>query len=229
MFSELAKVMDHAVQDDRYLESLQENITNKRTKSNQEKTLRYLTQLYGFNPQDPAFQCFKFCWQQASEPEKPVLALLYAIGRDYLLAESLPVILSVPPGEKVSVLKLAESLEARHPNHFSANSLRSIAQNLASSWKQAGYLTGKIKNIRTQVQPRYLVVTLALLLSYLHGERGNYILASIWAKALGISEPQIRELAYEAAKRDLLSYQFSGTVTTFSFRTLFNQLGIHGF
>jgi hypothetical protein len=228
MFAELSKVMDHAAQDDKYLESLSENITNKRTKSNQEKTLRYLTQLYGFNNQEPAFKCFKYFWQQADRQDQPVLALLYASGRDYLLTESISVVLSTRMGEKVSIEKLMENLDAHHPNKFSANTSRSVAQNIASSWKQAGYITGKVKNIRTQTTPSYLVVTLALQLSYLNGDRGDFILSSNWVKALGIEESQVRDLAFEAAKRDLLQYQYAGAVTTISFQKLFQKLGIHG-
>lgn len=228
MFAELARVMDHAAQDDRYLASLKENVTNKRTKSNQEKTLRYLTQLYGFNPNEPAFLCFKYCWQQMAETGKPMLAILYALGNDYLLTESIPVVLSTPLGEKVRTEQLEANIEARHPGRFSNNTRRSIAQNIASSWKQAGYITGKVKNIRTPAHPDYLAVSLALILSYLHGDRGDFILKSKWVKALGIGEDQVRELAFEAAKRDLLQYQFAGAVTTISFTNLFHKLGIYG-
>jgi hypothetical protein len=228
MFAELSKVMDHAAQDDRYLESLNENITNKRTKSNQEKTLRYLTQLYGFSNQDTAFQCFKYFWQQADQQDQPVLALLYAIGRDYLLTESISVVLATRIGEKVSIEKLMENLDTQHPNRYSANTSRSVAQNIASSWKQAGYITGKVKNIRTQTTPSYLVVTMALLMSYLNGDRGDFILASKWVKALGIEDAQVRNLAFEASKRELMQYQSSGSVTTITFQNLLQKLGIHG-
>lgn len=228
MFAELARVMDHAAQDDSYLESLKENVTNKSTKSNQGKTLRYLTQLYGFEHTEPAFKCFKYFWQQAAETDKPILTLQYALSKDYLLSESIPVVLSTPIGEKVPIGKLEANIEALHPGRFSDNTRRSIAQNIASSWKQAGYITGKVKNIRTQAHPGYLVVTLALLLSYLNGDRGDFILKSKWVKALGIGEEQVRELAFEAAKRDLLQYQFAGAVTTITFSNLLNKLDIHG-
>lgn len=228
MFAELARVMDHAAQDDSYMESLKENITNKSTKSNQEKTLRYLTQLYGFDYTEPAFKCFKYFWQQADEKNKPLITLLFALGRDYLLSESIPVVLSVLSGRQVSTIFFKQNLVAHHPGRFSESSQEAIAQRLASSWKQAGYITGKVKNIRTQTHPGYLVVSLALLLSYLNGDRGDFILKSKWVKALGIGEDQVRELAFEAAKRDLLQYQFAGAITTISFTNLFNKLGIHG-
>lgn len=228
MFAELSKVMDHAAQDDRYLASLDENITNKRTKSNQYLTNQRLQKLYKFDVNDPGFKCFKHFWQLVSDSEKPLIALLYAIGNDYLLYESIPEVLATPFGEKVTTAKLEANIEALHPGQFTIKTLRSSAQNIASSWKQAGYITGKVKNIRTQTTPSYLVVTLALLLSYLNGDRGDFILSSNWVKALGIEESQVRDLAFEAAKRDLLQYQFAGAVTTISFQNLFHKLGIHG-
>jgi hypothetical protein len=228
MFAELARVMEFAAQDDTYLDSLNDNVTNKLTKSNQEKTNRYLTQLYGFDLNSAAFKCFKHFWQGAGEGDKPILALLYAVGNDYLLSESSSVVMSTSIGEKVTIEKLEENLDAHHPNRFSDNTRRSVAQNIASSWKQAGFITGKVKNIRTQPEVDYLVVAFALLLAYLNGDRGDFLLKSKWAKALGIGEDKIRELAFEAAKRDLLQYQSAGEVTTISFQKLLDKLSIHG-
>lgn len=229
MFAELAQVMDYAVvHDNRFLQALRENIINKRTRVNQEKTERLLVKLYGFDQEEPAFKCFKYFWARAEAAEKSVLALLFCIGRDYLLGESISVVLSTPIGEKVSTEKLEANVEALHPKQFSDNTCGSIARNIVSSWKQAGYISGKVKSIRTQTKPGYLAVTFALLLSYLNGGRGDFIMKSKWVKALGIGEEQVRELAFEAAKRDLLQYQFAGTVTTITFSNLLTKLGIHG-
>jgi len=63
MFEELSKVMDHAIEDDKYLDSLNENIANKLTKSNQIKTARYLKQLYDFDFARISFIVFKYFWQ----------------------------------------------------------------------------------------------------------------------------------------------------------------------
>lgn len=213
--------------DDRYMDSLSDNIINKRTKTNLRRTSQNLLKLYGFNINIPSFKIFKYFWSLAETRDKPVLALLYALGNDYLLSESIQIVLSTPFGEKVSTEKLEENIESVHPQKFSLKTRRSIAQNIASSWKQAGYITGKVKNIRTQNNPDYLVITLALLLSYINGDRGEFILKSKWVKALGIGEDKIRELAYEAAKRNLLQYQFAGAVTTISFSNLLTQLGIY--
>lgn len=228
MFAELSKVMDHAMHDDMYLDSLNQNIANKRTKNNQDKTTGFLKQLYGFDLAHLPFRFFKHFWQISEPSDKPILTLLYAIGQDYLLAESYSIIASTKLGEKVTIERLEENIEEQHPESFSKNTRRSLAQNIASSWKQAGFITGKVKNIKTQPSIGYHVVAFAFVLAYLNGERGDFILSSKWAKALCLGENQLRELAIEAARRDLLQYQFAGSVTAISFTNLFNKLGIDG-
>jgi hypothetical protein len=216
MFAELSKVMDHAIEED------------KKTKTNQYKTTGYLKQLYGFDVKYNPFKVFKYFWQIAPETDKPVLSLLYAIGEDFLLAESYPVVASIKLGDKVTIEKLEENIESHHQERYSVNTRRSLAQNLASTWKQAGFITGKVKNIRTQPDIGYYTVAFAFLLAYCNGDRGDFILTSKWSKALSLGDTQIRELAIEAAKRDLLQYQYAGNVTAISFNNLFTKLGING-
>ena len=228
MFAELSKVMDHAIQEDIYLDSLDQNIANKKTKTNQDKTTGYLKQLYSFDVKYNPFKAFKYFWRIAPENDKPALALLYAIGEDFLLAESYPVVASTKPGDKVTIEKLEENIESHYKERYSENTRRSLAQNIASSWKQAGFITGKVNNIRTQPEIGYHTVVFAFLMAYFNGERGDFILTSKWSKALCLGDSQLRELAIEAAKRDLLQYQYAGNVTAISFNNLFTKLGING-
>jgi len=228
MFKELSKVMDHAIIDDRYMDSLNQNISNKRTKSNQGYTTGKLKKLYSFDLKYLPFKLFKYFWQISEEKDKPIITLVYALGEDFLLGESYPVIASTKLGDKVTVEKLEENIEALHPNLYTENTRKSAAQNIASSWKQAGFITGKVKNIRTQPHIGYHAVAFAFLMAYCNGERGDFILSSKWAKALCLRESQLREFSIEAAKRDLLQYQFAGNVTSISFNFLFNKLDIDG-
>lgn len=228
MFAELSKVMDHAIHDDMYLDSLNQNIANKKTKTNQDKTTSYLKQLYDFDIKYLPFKLFKYFWQIATEKDKSVITLLYALGEDFLLGESCQVVLSSKLGDKVTIEKFEEIIEARHQDRYSENTRKSLAQNIASSWKQAGFITGKVKNIRTQPDIGYHAVAFAFLMAYCNGDRGDFIMTSKWSKALSLGDAQLRELAVEAAKRDLLQYQFAGSVTAISFSKLFNKLGIDG-
>jgi hypothetical protein len=229
MFAELSKLMAHAIHDDIYLDSLHQNIANKKTKTNQDKTTGYLKQLYGFDIKYIPFKLFKYFWQIATEKDKPLITFLYALGEDFLLGESYPVIASTKLGEKVTIEKLEENIEVHYPARYSENTRKSLAQNIASSWKQAGFITGKVKNIRTQPDIGYYPVAFAFLMAYCNGDRGDFIMTSKWSKALCLGDTQLRELAIEAARRDLLQYQYAGSVTAISFTNLFNKLGIDGF
>lgn len=228
MFVELARVMDHGIHDDRYLDSLNNNITNKATRTNQDKTTKLLIKLYGFKSEEPDFKAFTHFWQLSDQYERPVLALLLALSHDNLLKESISVVLGTPLGEKVEITRLEDNIEIHHPHRYSPKTLRSTAQNLASSWKQAGFITGKVKNIRTQPDITYTCISSAMLLAYLAGKRGEFILDSSWVMALGLNKDQIKTLAFEATKRDLLQYNSAGEVTSISFDHLLRKLGIHG-
>ncbi|HPR74112.1 MAG TPA: hypothetical protein PLX41_10685, partial [Bacteroidales bacterium] len=140
-----------------------------------------------------------------------------------------PVINNTEIGKKVTVESIEGNIENLYPQKYTNNTLRSMAQNIASSWKQAGFITGKVKNIRTQPEINYLVLTFAIFMAYLNGLRGDFILTSDWVKALTLDERTIRSLAIEAAKRDLLQYQYAGSITSITFKNLLNKLNINGF
>lgn len=229
MFKELQKVMNHGLDNDDYVDAIKQNVFNKATKSGVSYTAKFLRRLYDFDMSLPTFKAFKHFWHIADEREKPLLAIIYAIGNDYQLKNSIPVINNTEIGKKVTVESIESNIENLDPKKYTSNTLRSMAQNIASSWKQAGFITGKVKNIRTQPGINYLVVTFALSLSYLNGLRGDFILKSDWIKALSLDEKTIRSLAIEAGKRDLLQYQFAGNVTSITFKNLLNKIDINGF
>ncbi len=228
MFAELSRVMDHGFETNSFVESMGENVTGKLTKSNIEKTNRYLKQLYSFNKSDNYFTGLKHFWQIIPNESKPILALLFSIHTDNLLSESIDVVNKNSIGIKVSVDSFVENLDLFHPKRFSEITSRSVAKNIASSWKQAGFILGKVKNIRVQPEIDYSVVAFALFLGYLDNLRGEFLFNSKYTRALSIPESKLRDLAFEASKRDLLSYQYSGSVTTITFNQLFKNLNING-
>ena len=174
------------------------------------------------------FAAFKYFWKISEPNEKPLIAFLYAINHDDLLAESVQVLQSVKPGEKATIELFEEVIEKYHPNQYSPIPRRSMAQNIASSWKQAGFIEGKVKNIRTQPIISYRIACFAFLLAYLNGDRGDFIWNSIGVKALCLPESKLRELAIECAKKDLMQYQYAGSVTAITFTNLLNKIGING-
>lgn len=221
MFAELSQVMNHSIEGVDFNCILNSNVSNKLSNRNLLKTNQYLRQLYGFDKEDLLFRCFKHYWTLVGNEKKSILALLFALSNDFLLRESIDIVVNTTVGERVAIEKFDDNIEKYHQGKYSDNTRRSAAQNVASSWKQAGYIQGKVKNIRVQPAHDYYTVAFALLLSYLHGDRGDYILHSKWVKALALNTTELRDLIKEAAKRDLLQYQYGGNVTVISFE---NQL-----
>lgn len=101
MFSEMGRIMNAGSPDESFQKVMEENITNKRTKSNILETNKVLLSLYSFDIQDPSFRVLQYFWNIIDEKQKPLLAFLFAYGRDYLLFESTDVVLTTPVGEKV--------------------------------------------------------------------------------------------------------------------------------
>lgn len=228
MFSELEKVMSFSLESGQYLDAMADNVFGKKSSDGVKQTKGFLKRLYGFDSQYPPFAAFMYFWKMSEPNEKPLIAFLYAVNQDNLLAESIQVLQSVKPGEKASIELFEEVIENYHPNQYSANTRRSMAQNIASSWKQAGFIEGKVKNIRKQPEITYRTACFAFLLAYLNGDRGDFIWNNIGVNALCLHESKLRTLAIECAKNDLMQYQYAGSVTAINFTNLLIKMGIHG-
>lgn len=228
MFSELEKVMAFSFETGQYLDAMTGNVFGKKSSDGIKQTKGFLKRLYGFDENNVLFVAFKYFWKFSESNEKPLLAFVYAINHDDLLAESLEVLQKVKPGEKAAIELFEEVIEKYHPNQYSANTRRSMAQNIASSWKQAGFIEGKVKNIRTEPVITYRVACFAFLLAYLKGDRGDFIWNNIGVDALCLPESKLRELAIECARKDIMQYQYAGSVTAISFVNLLSKMGIDG-
>lgn len=228
MFSELEKVMSFSMDSGQYLDAMADNVFGKKSSDGVKQTKGFLKRLYGFDSQYPPFAAFIYFWKMSEPNEKPLIAFLYAVNQDNILAESVQVLQNVKPGTKVAVEHFEEIVEKYHPNQYAANTLRSTAQNLASSWKQAGFIEGKVKNIRIQPEITYRTACFAFLLAYLNGDRGDFIWNNIGVNALCLHESKLRALAIECAKNDLMQYQYAGSVTAINFTNLLIKMGIHG-
>lgn len=228
MFSELEKVMSFSMESGQYLDAMADNVFGKKSSDGVKQTKGFLKRLYGFDSQYPPFAAFMYFWKMSEPNEKPLIAFLYAVNQDILLAESVQVLQNVKPGTKVAVEHFEEIVEKYHPNQYAANTLRSTAQNLASSWKQAGFIEGKVKNIRIQPEITYRTACFAFLLAYLNSDRGDFIWNNIGVNALCLHESKLRALAIECAKNDLMQYQYAGSVTAINFTNLLIKMGIHG-
>lgn len=227
MSTELTEVLNYPKHGRDYANLMEENVFNKRTESSRKKTIRYLTQLYGFDKNDNSFKALEDYWQRANEVDKALLTFLYAVSKDYLLKESVSLVKNIPINAKANIERFEDNIKHNHPNRFSPKTLRSVAQNIASSWKQAGYIEGKVKNLRVKRSPSYLMVSFALLMAYIEGARGEYMTDHPAVKALDVSKDELHQLLKAAADRDLVRYNKSGSTMVISFENYLIQLG-HG-
>lgn len=217
MSSELIEVMDFPKENLNYFEIMDQNVFNKKTESSKKKTITYLTQLYSFRKDDKKFVSLEDYWNKVEDSEKPLLALLFAASIDYLISQSIDLVKSVRHNNKARIEEFIANIEHCHPNRFSENTVRSISQNVASSWKQAGYILGKVKNIRTECKPSYLSVAFSFLMAYLDGSRGEYLFQHPSVKALDASKEDVLQLIKAASDRELLNFNKSGASTIVSF------------
>jgi len=217
MSAELIEVLDFPKENLDYFEIMANNVFNKKTESSKKKTIKYLTQLYNFRKDDKKFLCLENYWNKIEDREKPFVALLFAVSKDYLLQESVGFIKSVKHSSKASIENFEANIDRHHPNRFTPKTLRSVSQNVASSWKQAGYVVGKMKNIRTECPPSYFAVAFAFLMAYIDDFRGDYLFNHPSVKALDATKEEILSLVKAASDRELLDYNRAGASIVISF------------
>lgn len=226
MFDELEKVMDFSIDSNDFLESLEDNVFGKKSASSINFTKSYLKKLYGFDLSYQPFLAFKYFWEITEAEEKPLLAFMYAINQDDILYQSIEVVEGVKIGEEFDKKLLEDLIEENYPNKYSINTRKSISRNITSSWKQAGFIDGRVKTTRVQPEIGFRVACFAFFLAYLNGDRGEFILNSTVVKSLFLPESRLRELAIECSRNDLMQYQYAGEVTSISFTNLLNKIGI---
>jgi hypothetical protein len=220
MLGELSLVLDGvpaASPASRYREAIvEENLLGKATRSTRLKTAEHLTALYALDPSVALFRLLRFFWGTGQEG-KPMLAFLAASGRDWLLRDSTDAILAVPEGQAVTADEISHALGERYPARFGPSTLHATAQRLASSWTQAGYLTGKVAKRRTQPVVTPQVTAYALVLGYLSGLRGKLLLDSVWTRLLDRKPAEVRDLAAEASRQGWLRLKAAGAVVEVTF------------
>lgn len=222
MFNELNSLISHCVFDETGIVEL--NVFNKPTKSSIINTLKYLSRLYDFKTPGELWKAFTYLWGISEEKDRRLMTLLYGIRNDSLLQLSIPVVINTPKGKKVSVEAIREQIEKAHPERFTPNTLLSTAQNIASSWKQAGYIIGKVRNLRVAVNPAYTSVLFALYLGKIDGLAGEKLLKTQCVQLLELSENRLKELVAEAAMKEYIAYKHGGGVVAINFDNLINLI-----
>lgn len=196
---------------------LDDNLLGKRTPRTRLASWQFLNRLYGLSEDSLGTSGFLTLWREAPEA-RPQLALLRAAARDPLLNLSAPWVIGLPEGQGVTWPDLAAYLKAQGVE-YSDKTLRSVAQNLLSSWTQAGWLGGKTRKKRVDAQWHPAAATLLLHEAYLQGERGAALYDQVLNRLLPLHAEQVDALASEAGRRGWLSYRRLADVLEITFAT----------
>jgi hypothetical protein len=224
MLTELSALFDavddpSAARSDYQQAVIADNCLLKRSHRNRELSWKHLAELYACDPDRLLFRALRFFWQR-DPAGRPLLALLCAYARDPLLRVSAPLILALPAGASAAAEPLTARLEELTAGRFSPATLRSLVQNLRSTWTQSGHLYGLVRKVRQQVPATSASLAYALLLGYLRGLRGPALLQSEYTQLLDCSYESSLELAQEAAGRGWLIFKRVADVVEVTFPTL---------
>ena len=222
MFREISSLIDHQVFDENSIVEM--NILGKLSASGIRSTLNYLSRLYDFKEANQLWKVFLSLWEMAEESDKRIMTLLYALYKDELLRVSIPTVLNTKPGKRVEPWAVKEAIGKAYPGRYVSSTSISAAQNTLSSWKQAGYIEGKFRNIRVTVKPGKPSVLFALFLGYTEGKVGEDLLKTIWVDTLEFSKVQLHEMLAQASLNDLIGYRRAGGITIIQFEPLLNHI-----
>jgi len=206
-----------------YISAIEEaNCLGKRTQKTRNYSADYLIELYTLNPQVPIYRTLLYFWKRDSEA-RPLLALLCSASRDSLLRSSLKVILNTPETANLTRQTMEEFIDALEHGRFSKATLKSVAQNINSSWTKSGHLTGKVKKIRSRANATPATVAYALYLSYLEGARGIELFETDYLKMMDCSREKAMELAEIASMRGWMVFKRIGNVVEALFPNLISE------
>ena len=203
-----------------YLEAIQTaNCLGKRSGKTRALTVRHLADLYALDPSLLVFRALRFFWQRDVDGQ-PLLAALCAYSRDPILRATAPFVLGFLEGAVVTREAMEEFIDTQEPGRFSKATLKSTAQNINSSWTQSGHLAGRVRKVRARAVATPGTVSLALLLGYISGLRGESLLKSDFTRMLDCSFEKTIELAEDASRRGWISLKRVGQVVEVLFPNL---------
>jgi hypothetical protein len=203
-----------------YLEAIQTaNCLGKRSGKTRTLTFRHLADLYALDPNLLVFRALRFFWQRDVDGQ-PLLTALCAYSRDPLLRATAPFVLSFQEGTTVTREAMEEFIDAQEPGRFSKATLKSTAQNINSSWTQSGHLSGRVRKVRARAVATPGAASLALLLGYVSGLRGESLFISDYTRLLDCSFERTIELAEAASRRGWISLKRVGQVIEVLFSNL---------
>jgi hypothetical protein len=190
---------------------LERNVLGKPSMRSRESTLYRLRQLYGLGQAAPVCRTLFGLWPR-DPAGRPLLSLLCALSRDPTLRDGALPVLDASLGEQVRWPAIAAAFESRNPGRFGEKMAKSLAQNAASSWTQAGFLKGAVRKLRIRAAPTPTVAAYAALVASLCGFGGQRLLDCRWLSVLDRPAEDRLALLRQAEGLGLLRVRSTGDV-----------------
>lgn len=192
---------------------IDENCTHKSTAATRKLTNQRLSEFYALDPKVPMFRVLRKVWDVSPEG-RPLLAVLTALARDPRFVMTAPYIIALDDGAEFQREPMAAAVRSIGGDRLNASILDKVVRNAASSWVQAGHLTGRTFKKRRHVRPTPAVATYAAYLAFHAGLRGADIFRSGWFQVIDASPAKARSLLLEAKQHGLIDLRIAGDVVT---------------
>jgi hypothetical protein len=226
MLDELDLLIDSVPQPEstmQYSEAIMnENCLSKRSEKTRKLTMWHLLELYSLDPKVPIFRNMLYFWQRDKEA-RPLLALMCAVCRDGILMSSFKIIQSIEENKVLSRENMEKYIDSLEPDRFSKATLKSLAQNINSSWTKSGHLIGRAKKIRSKAFATPASVAYALYLGYLNGARGPALFETDYMKINDCNKERAIELAEDASARGWIIFKRIGNIMEISLPNLISK------
>lgn len=201
---------------------IDDNLLGKRTVATRKLTFQRLGELYALDPAVPLYRALRQLWQ--TDPQsRPMLALLVASARDPLLRSATPVVLATPLGAVCDARSIDSAIAKLLGPRLSDSTRYKVARNAASTFTQAGLLTGKVRKLRSRPVATPAALVMAMLLAYCRGLRGQRLLTADEVRLLDRPTSEVVGLALVASKQGLMTYRQLGDVVDVSFPQLISR------
>jgi hypothetical protein len=183
MLAELTDLLTAGVADRAEDAVVRDNLLGKPSIRARKAALYRLRQLYGVGESQPICIVLRRLWER-DPAGRPILALLCALARDPAFRAGAAAVLDAPLGERVRWPAIAAAFEAQHPGRLGEKMAKSLAQNAASSWTQAGFLRGSVRKERIRAHATPACAVYAGLIAAFCGFGGMRLIECRWLDLL---------------------------------------------
>ncbi len=183
MLGEVSTIFASGHGDDPATAVLADNLLAKPSMRAREAALYRLRQLYGVGQTDPICLALRRLWPRDADA-RATLALSCALARDPSFRDGAAPVLDALLGDQVRWPVIAAAFEARNPGRIGERMAKSLAQNAASSWTQAGLLKGALRKERVRPKATPVAAAYAALIASLCGFGGVRLLSCRWLDLL---------------------------------------------